>query len=184
MDRHNPITSVNSTILRNCVVAALVASAAWFAAYTYFRPNWNWPLSLLFGAVFVWVFFPGGRAVIGKPAPFQLVLRLADDKGGDHEDAHTFETLHARFKHQFSKPSDLRFDGFDTDGRFIWFYFLGLDEGVVRGAVLAQLGGCRIRSGSYFLSKATQSCAPPNDGPTMPLGDQSVVEGPPSAIRT
>ncbi len=125
----------------------------------------------------MWVFIAAGRTVLGKPAPFQLVLRLADVKGGDLEDHQTFETLQERFKQQFSRPGSIRFGGFDTDGRFIWFYFSGPDERTVREAVLAELGGCRVRPGSYFLSKATQSCASPNDGPTFPLGDESVAEG-------
>jgi hypothetical protein len=52
----------------------------------------------LFGAVAVLVFVYVGRRAAGKPAPFQLVLRLADGKGGDHEDDQTFEALHARFQ--------------------------------------------------------------------------------------
>jgi hypothetical protein len=151
------MSKMNSRIFRRWLLAVVFAGGAWWFAGEYFRKNWSWPLSLLFGAVAVLVFVYVGRWAAGKPAPFQLVLRLADDKGGDHEDHQTFEALHARFQQHFLKSCVVRFDGFDTDGSFIWFYFLGPDESSVRHAVLMQLEGCRIRQGSYFLSKATQS---------------------------
>jgi hypothetical protein len=171
---------MNSRIIRRCLLTAVLAGGAWWFASAYFRKNWSWPLSLLFGAVAVLVIVYGGRRAAGKPAPFQLVLRLADDKGGDQEDDRTFKTLHARFKQQFPKSGSIRFDGFDTDGSFIWFYFFGPEEDAVRHAVLPGLEGCRIRQGSYFLSKATQPCAAPNDGPATLLGDSRIIEGPSS----
>src|SRR5262245_59110855 len=124
------MTAIKSRIIRRCLLAVVLAGVWWFVSAD-FRKNWNWPLSLLFGAMAVFVIVYGGR----KPAPFQLVLRLADDKAGDHEDDQTFETLHDRFKHLFSKSGSIQFDGFDTDGSFIWFYFLGPDEASVRHAV-------------------------------------------------
>ena len=153
--------------------------STWWVASNYYEKNWGWPLAMAFGAVFSAVFIYLVRRSAGKPAPFQLVLRLADDKGGDQEDDQTFETLHARFKQHFPKSGSVRFDGFDTDGSFIWFYFFGPDESTVRGAVLPPLEGCQIRQGSYFLSKATQRAAP-NDGPATLLGDSRITEAPSS----
>jgi hypothetical protein len=176
----HPLTIMKSKITRYCLPAVIVTGGAWLAATIYFRQNLGWPLSLLFGAVFMLILIYMGRAAAGKPASFQLVLRLADDKGGDEEDDLTFEALHTRFKQRFPKSGSIRFDGFDTDGSFIWFYFLGPDEMSVRQAVLSHLDGCRIRRGSYFLTNATQPCAPPNDGPATLLGDSSLTEGPSS----
>jgi hypothetical protein len=170
--------TMKSRIIRYSLLAVIVAGGAWWAASTYFRQNWNWPLSLVFGTVFVLITIYLGRATAGKPAPYQLVLRLADDKGGDPEDDDTFETLHTRFKQQIPKSGRVRFDGFDTDGSFIWFYFFGPDETSVRHAVWSHLEGCRIRQGSYFIANATRSCAAPNDGPTTLLGDLRVAGGP------
>jgi hypothetical protein len=164
------MTTSKSKTIRHCLFAILCAATWWFAS-TAFRKNWNWPLSLCFGAVFVLLLILAGRRAAGKTAPFQLVLKLADDKGGDQEDDQTFETLHARFEQQFPKKGNIRFDGFDTDGSFIWFYFFGPEADAVRHAVLSQIDGCRIRRGSYFLSQATHSCAGVNDGPATPLGD-------------
>jgi len=137
-----PMNPMKSGIIRHCLLAIIFAGGAWSAASRCFRQNWNWPLSLFLGAVFGLVLIYLRRAAAGKPPPFQLVLRLAGDKGGDQEDDQTFETLHARFKQQFPKSGGVRFDGFDTDGSFIWFYFFGPDEGKVRHAVFSQLESC------------------------------------------
>lgn len=174
------MTTMKSKIVRYCLLAVIFTSCTWWAASTYFRENWSWPLALLFGAVFVLVLISIGRVAAVKPEPFQLVLRLADDNGGDQEDNRTIETLHARFKQQFPKSGAIRFDGFDTDRSYVWFYFFGPEEGAVRHAVLSQLEGCRIRQGSYFLSEATRPCAAPNDGRATLLGDSRILEGPPS----
>jgi hypothetical protein len=173
------MTTMKPKIIRYSVLGVIVTGWAYYAASTYFRQNWSWALSLVFGAIFVLVLVYGGRAAAGKPAPFQLVLRLADDKGGDQEDDQTFETLHKRFKEQFPKSGSVRFDGFDTDGNFVWFYFLGPDETLVRQTVLSQIEGCRIRQGSYFVSNVTQPCAPPTGGTALLLGGSGVSEGPP-----
>ena len=146
------------------------------AANNYFRKNWDWPLSLVFGVVFILIVIYLGRAAAGKCARFQLVLRLADDKGGDQDDNQVFETLHDRFKQRLPKSSSVRFEGFDTDGSFIWFYFFGPDESTVLSALMPQLEGCRIREGSYFLTNATRRCAAPNDGPVTLLGNSKIVE--------
>ena len=164
-------TLLKSCTIRNCLLVLLFLGGAWWFASTCFQEYWNWPLSLLFGAVSIGIFFYVVRQTTGKPSPFQLVLRLANNKGGDQEDNQTFKKLHARFEQQFPKSGSIRFNGFDTDDSFIWFYFFGPDEASVRHAVLSQLEGSRIRQGSYFLSKATQACASPNDGPSTPLGD-------------
>jgi hypothetical protein len=175
------MTNKMSKIIRYCLLAVIVAGMAWWTASTSFRQYYNWPLSLFFGALVGLIpIFAGRAAMADNPAPFQLVLRLADDKGGDQEDAQTFEALHTRFTQQFPKSGSVRFDGYDADGSCIWFYFLGADEASVRDAVFSQLEGCRIRKGSYFLSKATQPCAPPNDGPATQLGNSGATEGPPS----
>ena len=158
--------------IRRGLLAASLTVATWWFAKTYFRENWGWPPALVLGVVAAAVFaYVIRQFVIGKPAPFQLVLQMADENGGDKEDDQTFQLLHDRFRRLFPKSGDIGFDGFDTDGCFIWFYFRGAEEASVRDAILSQLEGCRIRKGSYFLSKATQSVAPPDDGPVTPLGD-------------
>ena len=109
-----------------------------------------------------------------------MVLRLADDEEGEREDDETFDILHERFKQHFpgtGESEKVRFHGFDTEGSFMWYYFFGPDESAVRGAVLAQLVGCRIREGSYFLSNTTKSFAGPDDGVAMVLGDSRINEG-------
>jgi hypothetical protein len=166
--------------IRWSVLAVCFCLSTWWVARTYYQKNWGWPLAIAFGAVCSVVFIFLVRCSAGKPAPFQLVLRLADDKGADQEDDRTFKTLHERFKKQFPKSGSVRFDGFDTDGSFIWFYFLGPDETSVRRAVLSHIEGCRIRQGSYFISNASQPCASPNDGPATLLGDLRATEGPSS----
>lgn len=162
------------------ILAVCFCFSTWWVASNYYQKNWSWPLAVAFSALFSVVFICLVRRSTGKPAPFQLVLRLADKKGGDLENDQAFYTLHARFKQHFPKSGSVRFDGFDTDGGLIWFYFFGPDESTVRGAVLPQLEGCQISQGSYFLSKATQPCAPPNNGPAALLGDSEIQEGPPS----
>lgn len=64
----------------------------------------------------IWGFIAGGWAALGKPAPLQLVLRLAKPKGGDREDDETFDTLHRRFKQQFSMPCSMRFEALTRMG--------------------------------------------------------------------
>jgi hypothetical protein len=145
--------------------------AIWFYAKTYFRPNWGWPLALAFGSVYLLVLFFIVRRSVGPPAPFQLVLRLANNTGGDEEDGGTFDKLHDRFKTALRRSGDVRFAGFDTDRSWIWFYFYGSSDQTVREAVLSQLQDCNIRDGSYFLSAASQPFAPPNDGPALQLSD-------------
>ena len=161
---------MKSKIFYRCLLAVVFAGGAFWFSHIY-QKNWSWPISLLFGAITVFVFVNLSRLTAGKPPPFQLVLRLSNDDGGDQEDGQTIDTLHARFKQHFRRSSDIRFKGFDTDGSFIWFYFVGPEEAPVRQAVMSQFEGCRIRPGSYFLSKATQTFAPSNDGPVTPLGD-------------
>jgi hypothetical protein len=168
-------------IIRRCLYSVVFAGGAWWSARAYFRENWNWPLSLAFGALTVLAIgYVISRWAAGKPAPFQLVLRLADDEGGDQEDDQTFKALRNLFKRLFPKSGSIRFDGFDTDRSFIWFYFHGPDEASVRDAVLPHLKEHRIRPGSYFLSKATQPCGSPNDGSATQLGNSGVTEGMPS----
>jgi hypothetical protein len=157
-------------IIRRSIVVLFLGVASWFYAKTYFRPNWGWPLALAFGAVYILVISYIVRRAVGKPAPFQLVLRMANDKGGDEDDNRTFKKLRERFKSVLSGPGVVRFDGFDTDGRWIWFYFHGPDDQTVREAVLSQLQDCQVHDGSYFLSGATQTCAPPNNGLALRLG--------------
>lgn len=151
--RHTTVTSVSTgKFILLGILGVLLAPIIWFMGSRYHHAGWGWPLALVFGASFVLCAAYLIRRTQGKPAPFQLVLRLANKKGGDTEDNKTFELLHERFERLFPKSSDIRFDGFDTDGSFIWFYFLGQDETSVSHAVLSQLQGCRIREGSYFLS--------------------------------
>ena len=92
------------------------------------------------------------------------MLRLSNDDGGDQEDDQTFRLLIKRFKEAFPKSNKVRYDGFDTDGRFIWFYFCGPDDFLICDKVLTQVHGCRIRNGSYFLSKATKNFGSLSDG--------------------
>jgi len=157
------------SIIRRSIVVLLFAFAIWFYAKTYFRPNWGWPFALAFGVVYVLVLFYIVRRSVGRPAPFQLVLRLANDVGGDENDDRAFEKLRERFKRALPGPCKVRFAGFDTDGIWTWFYFHGPDDQTVRETVLSQLQDCQVREGSYFLSGATQPCAPPNDGPMQRL---------------
>jgi len=158
-----------SQIIRRSIVGLLFGVSIWFYAKTFFRPNWGWPLSVLFGFVCLLVLIFIVRKVVNRPAPFQLVLRLANDKGGDEDDDATFTKLHKRFKDAFRGCRDVRFDGYDTDRSWIWFYFFGPNEQTVREVVLSELRDCKIRAGSYFLSAASQSCAPPTDGPALQL---------------
>ena len=125
-------------------------------------------MALFLGTVYVLVFVWYQR-LINKPAPFQLVLRLVNDRGGDENDRRTLDQLMKRFKSLSKSQRVLRFDGFDSAGSWFWFYFHGPAEQAVRETVLLQIQDCQIRRGSYFLSAATQSCASPNDGPTLLL---------------
>lgn len=136
--------------VRGILFLVLLGLCAWFSIGKY-REYYDWPLAVLFGAVFVWIFhYYLPKATYAKPAPFHLVLRLGNDTGGDFEDDQTFEILHARFTERFPKSGDIRFDGFDTDGSRIWFYFFGPDENTVFAAVSSSLEDCCIRQGSYF----------------------------------
>ena len=161
-------------IIRRSILVLLFGFAVWFFA-TRYRPIWGWPLGLAFGVAWVLVMVYVHRKM-NKPAPFQLVLQMANDQGGDQADGRTFDLLWGRFKRLSPSPGGVRFDGFDTDGNQIWFYFHGPDAGVVREAVLPQLRDCQVRKGSYFLSGATQSCAPPNAGAAISLGDLGGME--------
>lgn len=168
------------TVIRWTIFVVCFGGSSWWWASTYYRENWGWPFAIAFGTVSSVVILYLARRVGGRHAPFQLVLRLADDEDGKREDDENFGILHERFKRNFpgtGESEKVRFHGFDTDGSFTWFYFFGPDENTVRVAVLPQLEGCRIREGSYFLSNATKSCAAPHDGVAEVLGDSRVNAG-------
>lgn len=137
--------------------------------------DYGWPIALCMSVLVAgaeWYFIH--QASQGY-APIQLVLRLVDDRGGDAEDDRTFKFLHDRFKRFYRIPNEIRFCGFDTDGRFIWFYFRGPSGPVTEREILSQLSCCKIREGSYFLSQATQDTAPPGDGPVTFLTAKPTV---------
>jgi hypothetical protein len=167
--------NVTGKFIWRSIIVVLLGISAWECASRNFQENWGWPMALLFGAATVGIMEYAGRAAAGKPAPFQLVLRLANDRGGDRDDDRTFEILHERFERLFPKAANIWFEGFDADGTYVWFYFHGPDEVLVRRSILSQFEGCTIRNGSYWLSKATQTTAPPNDGPTTLLEDSEVI---------
>lgn len=157
------------SVIRQSLTVLFFGVAIWFYAKTYFRPNWGWPLALAFGFVYLLVLIFIMRRAAGRPAPFQLVLRLANDNGGDAEDDGTFKKLHDRFTKILPRRGSVWFAGFDTDNSWIWFYFYGPNDQAVREAVMPQIQDCKIRNGSYFLSAASQACAPPSDGPALQL---------------
>ncbi|MGC9943700.1 MAG: hypothetical protein ABSE48_17885, partial [Verrucomicrobiota bacterium] len=99
-------------ISRWSIAMLLFGVAIWFYARTYFRPNWGWPLALVFGVIYLLVLIYIVRGAVGKPAPFQLVLRMANDKGGDEDDDSTFKKLYERFKSVLPGSGTIRFDGF------------------------------------------------------------------------
>jgi hypothetical protein len=101
---------------------------------------------------------------------------------GDPEDDQTFKKLDVCFKQHFPESGKIRFDGFDCDDNFVWFYFIGPDEGSVRQAVFPLLDGCTVRPGSYFVSNATQVFASLEDGHATLLSVSAVMDGP-SSVR-
>lgn len=129
--------------------------------------DYGWPaalgMSVLVAAVEFYFFFIYDTS--HGSAPIQLVLRLADDRGGDGEDERMFKILHDRFKRFYRIPNEIRFSGFDCTDSFIWFYFRGPSGAATEREILSQLSGFKIHEGSYFLSQATQDTAPPSDGP-------------------
>ncbi len=84
--------------------------------------------------------------VSDKPAPFQLVLRL--DTGPS--DNRAFAELHRKFRHGCPRSSEVQFDGFDTDGEWVWFYFRGQDAQLAREKVFGLIRDCPITPGAYF----------------------------------
>lgn len=148
---------------------------AWHFTKVYRKADWSWPVAVLFGTSVTFCIFYVGRLARRRPAPFQLVLRMANNNGEDADDDQTFKLLVARFKETFSRASVVKYDGFDTDEEFVWFYFCGSDEARVRDAVLSQIYGCRIRKGSYFISSATQSFASMKDGTSVLLQEQEAA---------
>jgi hypothetical protein len=166
-------------VIRWSILAVCFGVSSWLVASRYYEENWGWPLAIVFGVVFTVVVDYFVRRAGSRHAPFQLVLRLAEDEEGKRQDDETFDILHVRFKEHFpgaGESEQVRFDGFEADGGFMWFYFFGPDEMTVRSAVLPQLEGCQIREGSYFLSNATKPFAGPNDGAAIILGDSRVNE--------
>lgn len=134
---------------RIILVLMMFALLAWQAAEQYFTKLYSWPAALALGAVWVVCIALATRSV-NKPAPFRLVTRLYA-KGKEAEaDERVFKTLHQRFKAQFPRTANVRFDGFDTDGETVWFYFWGPDAQSVQTAVHAQIADCCLREGSYF----------------------------------
>lgn len=156
-------------LIRQSILVPFYVVTIWFYAETYLRQNWERPLALALGLIHALVVILIARKDADSPAPFQLVLRLAGDNGGDENDDSTFAKLHERFTKALPGRGDVRFGGFDTDGGWIWFYFHGPNDQWVREAVLSQLQDCKIRDGSYFLPAASQPCAPPSDGPALQL---------------
>ncbi|MEQ2010067.1 MAG: hypothetical protein ABMA26_25065 [Limisphaerales bacterium] len=135
--------------LRIILVLTMFALMAWQAAEQYFAKTYNWPTALALGVVMVVTMALAVRSV-NKPAPFQLVTRLYA-KGKEAEvDDRVFKILHDRFKAQFHRRAIVRFDGFDTDGESVWFYFSGPDSKTVQAAVRVQIADCCLREGSFF----------------------------------
>jgi len=109
----------------------------------------GWPLAAVLGVCFgLLVLLIIRRQTV--TAPFRLVVRLANDDTGDSEDDKLFDKLRARFKSDIPSGMDLKFDGFDIGGGYLWFYFNGADGKVVRDAVLSLVKDCTFRDGSYF----------------------------------
>lgn len=81
------------TLAKWSILGLCFCLSAWSATSDYYGMNSDWRLAIVYGVVFSVVMIYLDRRLAGKPAPFQLVLRLADNKGGDQEDAQTFETL-------------------------------------------------------------------------------------------
>jgi hypothetical protein len=106
----------------------------------------GWPWAIVLGLCFsVLMLLLYRRQFL--PAPFRLVIHLADDDVSDSDDDKMFELLHARFK---AHSTAFKFDGFDIGGGYVWFYFRGADAKSVHDAVLSLVTDCTFREGSYF----------------------------------
>jgi hypothetical protein len=83
-------------IIRWSIFVLCFGLAVWCFAKRYVA-IWGWPLALGFGVAWVLVASLILRKM-NKPAPFQLVLQMANEQGGDQADGRTFDRLRGRFK--------------------------------------------------------------------------------------
>ena len=129
------------------ICLAVAGLAIPWVAVAHWTGHWSARIADFVG--FLPLAFLLGR-LASRPAPFQLVLRLADSDTGDAADEEVFERLHRCFKQDCRDNLVARFDGFDIGGGWLWFYFNGSDGAAVRKKVMALLRDCPIRTGSYF----------------------------------
>ncbi len=136
--------------VRILLVLTLLVLQAWLTADQYYFKNHPWPVALALGMGWVVLGALVIRQCQPKPAPFQFFVRLTSQGPDAVEHERLLATLLDLFKRSFPRSNPVRFDGFDTDGEWVWFHFHGPGATGVSEAVLRLIAGLPLPTGAYF----------------------------------